>query len=122
MTTKDARRASGAIQAGCVALLGIPLDENSSYLRGCALGPARVREVIASGSSNLCAEDGTDVGSDPRFVDVGDVELTTGATSIAAIEAAADGFSLRGVACCPWGRPLGVPIRWSGPTPATIPA
>ena len=68
----------------------MPLDENSSYLRGCALGPARVREVIASGSSNLCAEDGTDVGSDPRFVDAGDVELRSGAASIAAIEAAAD--------------------------------
>jgi agmatinase len=77
------------VQPGRVALLGIPLDENSSYLRGCALGPARVREVIASGSSNLCAEDGTDVASDPRFVDADDVDLTTGAASIAAIEAAA---------------------------------
>jgi len=79
-----------------VALLGIPLDENSSYLRGCALGPARVREVIASGSSNLCAEDGTDVASDSRFVDAGDVELATGAASITAIEAAADGLLSRG--------------------------
>ena len=78
------------VQPGCVALLGIPLDENSSYLRGCASAPVRVREVIASGSSNLCAEDGTDVGSDPRFVDVGDVELTSGAASMAAIEAATD--------------------------------
>jgi agmatinase len=78
------------VQPGHVALLGIPLDENSSYLRGCASAPARVREVIASGSSNLCAEGGTDVGSDPRFVDVGDVELTTGAASMAAIEAASD--------------------------------
>jgi agmatinase len=96
VTTKDARRASGAIQAGCVALLGIPLDENSSYLRGCALGPARVREVIASGSSNLCAEDGTDVGSDPRFVDVGDVELRSGAASIVAIEATTDALLTQG--------------------------
>lgn len=79
-----------SVQPRGVALLGIPLDENSSYLRGCASGPARIREVIASGSSNLCAEDGTDVGSDPRFVDVGDVDVerTTGAASIAAIEAA----------------------------------
>jgi arginase family enzyme len=58
------RDAARRRQPGRVALLGIPLDENSSYLRGCALGPAGVREVIASGSSNLCAEDGTDVGSD----------------------------------------------------------
>jgi agmatinase len=84
------------VQPGRVALLGIPLDENSSYLRGCALGPARVREVISSGSSNLCAEDGTDVGSDPRFVDVGDVELTSGAASIASIEAATDALLAQG--------------------------
>ena len=96
MTTKEAGRASGAIRTGSVTLLGIPLDENSSYLRGCALGPARVREVVASGSSNLCAEDGTDVRSDPRFVDVGDVELTTGAASIAAIEAAAGDLLAQG--------------------------
>lgn len=84
------------VQPGGVALLGIPLDENSSYLKGCALGPARIREVIASGSSNLCTEDGTDVGSDPRFVDAGDVELTMGAASIAAIEAAADALLAQG--------------------------
>ena len=90
------------VQPGSVALLGVPLDENSSYLRGCALGPSRVREVIASGSSNLCAEDGTDVGSDPRFVDVGDVELTSGAASIAAIETAADALLARARVSCPW--------------------
>jgi arginase family enzyme len=92
----DAGRGSGGIRAGSVALLGIPLDENSSYLKGCALGPARIREVMASGSSNLCAEDGTDVGSDPRFVDAGDVELTSGAASMAAIEAAADALIAQG--------------------------
>ena len=96
MTTQDVSRASSAIRTGSVALLGIPLDENSSYLRGCALGPARVREIIASGSSNLCAEDGTDVGSDPRFVDVGDVELASGAASIAAIETATDALLAQG--------------------------
>ena len=86
----------GRLQPGHVALLGIPLDENSSYLRGCALGPARVREVWASGSSNLCAEDGTDVGAHPRFADVGDVELRTGAASMASIEAAAEAVLARG--------------------------
>lgn len=85
-----------AVRTGSVALLGVPLDENSSYLRGCALGPKRVREAMASGSSNLCAEDGTDVGSDPRFVDFGDVELTSGAASIAAIEAATDTLLAQG--------------------------
>jgi arginase len=79
-----------------VALLGIPLDENSSFLRGSALAPARVREVLASGASNLCAEDGTDLSADPRFVDAGDVPLTTGAAAIAEIEAAVDALLGRG--------------------------
>jgi len=84
------------VRPGSVAMLGIPLDENSSYLRGCALAPARVREVFACGSSNRCAEDGTDVGTDPRFVDVGDVELTTGPAAMTAIEAAVDTLVGRG--------------------------
>jgi arginase family enzyme len=96
VTAEDAGRGSDGIRAGSVGLLGIPLDENSSYLKGCAFGPARIREVIASGSSSLCAEDGTDVGSDPRFVDAGDVELTTGAASMAAIEAASDALIAQG--------------------------
>lgn len=57
-----------------VVMLGIPSDEHSSYLRGCARGPARIREVLASGMMNLCAEDGTDLGTHERFRDVGDVE------------------------------------------------
>jgi agmatinase len=81
---------------GTVALLGIPLDENSSFLRGCALGPARVREALGSGASNLCAEDGTDLEADPRFVDVGDAPLATGAAAIALIEAAVGGLLDRG--------------------------
>jgi len=81
---------------GSVALLGIPLDENSSYLRGCARGPARLREVMASGSMNLCAEDGTEIGTDRRFVDAGDVELAGGAASMSAVEAAVDGLLGRG--------------------------
>ena len=84
------------VRPGSVALLGIPLDENSSFLRGCALAPARVREVLASGASNLCAEDGTDLSADPRFVDAGDVPLTSGAAAIAEIEAAVDAVLARG--------------------------
>ncbi len=57
-----------------VVVLGIPSDEHSSYLRGCAGGPARIREVLASGMMNLCAEDGLDLGIDDRLRDVGDVE------------------------------------------------
>jgi agmatinase len=76
------------VRPGSVALLGVPLDENSSFLRGCALGPARVREALRSGASNLCAEDGTDLSSEPRFVDAGDLELPSGPAAMGVIETA----------------------------------
>jgi agmatinase len=84
------------VRAGSVALLGIPLDENSSYLRGCAQGPAALRAVLASGSSNGCAEDGAEVTSDVRFADAGDVALASGAASMVAIERAVDALLERG--------------------------
>jgi agmatinase len=71
---------------GSVALVGIPLDENSSFLRGPAQGPLRIREALFSGSTNQHAEDGTDVLGSGRLVDVGDVAVTTGAAAIDAIE------------------------------------
>ena len=47
------------IRPGSVALLGVPTDENSSMLRGPAQAPAKIREVLYSGSSSDCSEDGT---------------------------------------------------------------
>lgn len=61
-----------------VAVVGIPSDENSSFLRGPALAPTRIREALLSGASNLCAENGTDLAQDARFVDVGDLNLPFG--------------------------------------------
>jgi arginase len=42
-------------------LLGIPNDSHSSFLTGAAAAPARIREVLHNGSSNLTGEDGTDL-------------------------------------------------------------
>ena len=55
------------------ALLGIPLDINSSYLRGPAAAPAKIREALRSDASNKWSELGTDVGG--AFKDVGDLDL-----------------------------------------------
>jgi agmatinase len=70
---------------GSLALVGIPLDENSSFLRGPALAPARIREALFSGSSNGFAEDGTEVLSG-QLVDAGDVAVPTGPGALEAIE------------------------------------
>jgi hypothetical protein len=41
------------LRPGTVTVIGIPYDENSSFMRGPALASARIREVLHSGSVNL---------------------------------------------------------------------
>ena len=75
-----------ALEKGAVAVIGIPLDENSSYLRGAALGPPRIREALHSGSSNMMTESGTDLKKVSGWVDVGDMELPRGNHAFQEIE------------------------------------
>ncbi len=56
-------------------LLGIPLDVNSSYLRGPAGAPVKIREALRSDASNQWSELGIDVGAAGAFVDAGDLRL-----------------------------------------------
>jgi arginase len=56
-------------------LLGIPLDVNSSYLRGAAGAPARIREALRSDASNKWTELGVDLGAAGGFADAGDLRL-----------------------------------------------
>jgi len=67
------------------AIIGIPWDENSSYLRGPAEAPPVIREAFACESANLWSESGIDFGASPIF-DAGDVESLTGAAMLAKIE------------------------------------
>ncbi len=67
-----------ALKDGEIALLGIPWDENSSHVRGAADAPPVIRAAILADSSNMSAEDGTDLGAASRFVDVGDLSLGSG--------------------------------------------
>jgi agmatinase len=61
--------------AARVTLLGVPYDAASSFLRGAAAAPARIREALASPASNVWAEDGTDLGAPGALGDAGDVAL-----------------------------------------------
>jgi arginase len=56
-------------------LLGIPLDVNSSYLRGPARAPQNIREALRSDASNKWSELGVDVGAAGAFSDAGDLRL-----------------------------------------------
>ena len=61
------------LSANTIAVLGIPFDANSSFLRGPALAPARIREALHSGAMNFSTEDGVDLNAlRTRWVDVGD--------------------------------------------------
>ena len=50
------------INAKEIAVLGIPFDKNSSFLRGSALAPKLIREALFSESSNMWTENGIDLG------------------------------------------------------------
>jgi agmatinase len=80
------------MKAGDVAVLGVPLDENSSFLSGAALAPPRIRQVLHSGETNLCAEDGIDLGADSRWLDLGDLDLRSGSAAFEQIEIAVAGL------------------------------
>jgi arginase len=56
-------------------LLGVPLDVNSSYLRGAAGGPVKIREALRSAACNKWSELGIDVGATAAFADAGDLRL-----------------------------------------------
>jgi agmatinase len=64
-----------------LALIGIPWDENSSFMRGPAEAPPLIRAAFASESANMWSEAGIDLGETPIF-DAGDVEPISGAAMI----------------------------------------
>ncbi len=49
-------RRLGALPPSAVAMAGIPFDANSSFLRGPALAPPRIREALYCGSANRFSE------------------------------------------------------------------
>lgn len=61
-----------------VAVVGIPSDNNSSFLKGAASAPTHIREAFRYPSSNLCTENGLDLAAHPGWEDVGDLELGKG--------------------------------------------
>jgi arginase len=72
---------------GIPTLLGIPFDGQSSYLRGAADAPGKIRKALACEASNHWTETGVDLGVKGVYEDSGDLELL-GADAFAAIEKA----------------------------------
>jgi arginase len=68
-----------------IAVIGIPFDEFSSFLRGPAQAPSKIREAFHSDSSNYYSESGVDLKNHSGWKDVGDLTLPSGADAIDAI-------------------------------------
>jgi agmatinase len=79
-----------------VAVVGVPLDVNSSFLQGTAGAPNHIRQALHSPSSNLCAENGVDLGTDPRWRDAGDVGTAENQPSFSEIEDRVGGLVTNG--------------------------
>jgi agmatinase len=58
-----------------VAVLGVPYDARSSFLRGAAEGPRAVRQVLHGGMANWSTELGTELEEGVHFEDLGDLDL-----------------------------------------------
>lgn len=59
-----------------LAVVGIPLDYNSTYLKGAASAPPLIREALHCYSTNLWTEEGKDLGAGHVFFDAGDINIT----------------------------------------------
>ena len=69
-----------------ISILGIPLDENSSFLRGAAKAPQLIMEAFYSDSSNMFAENGIDCGDQSKLANLGDLQLPSGNSAMNLIQ------------------------------------
>jgi len=69
-----------------VAIIGIPFDDNSSFVRGTALAPPRIRQAFHSPSSNLFTENLTDLGTTTSLSDLGDLAFSEDSDAFSLIE------------------------------------
>ena len=56
-------------------ILGLPQDNNSSFMTGPALGPDKIKEALLSDSSNMFSESGLDLGKEGIWEDAGNLNL-----------------------------------------------
>jgi arginase len=64
-----------AIMPPAIHLIGLPTDQNSSFERGAAAGPAAIRQALWSDRGNLATEAGLEIGADIDLTDKDDLPL-----------------------------------------------
>jgi len=74
------------LEENAVVVIGAPYDENSTYMRGSAGAPPKIREALTCGSANMCSEDVLDLGQQALFCDLGDMAFAAGKAPLEEIE------------------------------------
>lgn len=59
-----------------IKVIGIPYDNNSSFLKGPAMAPARIRLMDTEGSANIFSESGMEIKYGVTYSDEGDIAFT----------------------------------------------
>lgn len=77
------------------ALIGIPWDEMSSFMRGAAEAPPLIRAALFSEASNSFSESGIEVRRE-LIDDAGDIEVVSGEAMLARIEATISSLLVQG--------------------------
>jgi len=65
-----------------IAILGVPFDGKSSYLKGPAKGPLAIREASTVKTINPWTELGVNLKEDTTLVDLGDIEVSEDASQV----------------------------------------
>jgi arginase len=61
-----------------LSLLGVPHDDNSSFMKGAAEAPNLIRRELHCDAYSSCSETGVDLGEAGRLLDHGDIEFDAG--------------------------------------------
>lgn len=79
-----------------IAIVGMPLDHNSSFLQGAATAPPLIREAFSSASANLWTENGIDLGTVSGYRFTPELQFPAGADPLSCIEKEVSGLLAAG--------------------------
>ncbi len=79
-----------------VVVIGVPLDHNSSYLRGARKAPDAIRQYLSAGSMNWTSESGVDLEAHAGWSDWGNVDCRGDAGDLARVQSVAASAWQRG--------------------------
>ena len=80
-----------------IHVIGVPWDEKSSFMRGCADAPNKIWDAFNCDSANTCTESGFDLGEDDGFIFQGNMKISAGNKAIEEITLHASGIAAQGI-------------------------